>query len=69
MGASCRTLRKRARATADGDQAPPRPRDPISLGKPIGDIATGQVVDAAEDKPAPERTRRPLHRSVGSNQN
>jgi hypothetical protein len=28
----------------------PRPRDPIALAKLIGDIATGQVVDAVEDK-------------------
>lgn len=27
----------------------PRPRDPIALAKPIGQIATGQVVDAMED--------------------
>jgi hypothetical protein len=27
-----------------------RPRDPVSLAKLIGDIATGQVEDAAEDK-------------------
>lgn len=27
----------------------PRPRDPISLAKLIGDIATGQVADAVED--------------------
>jgi hypothetical protein len=27
----------------------PRPRDPISLAKLIGDIATGQLVDAVED--------------------
>ena len=27
----------------------PRPRDPIGLAKLIGDIATGQVVDAVED--------------------
>lgn len=27
----------------------PRPRDPIQLAKLIGDIATGQVVDAVED--------------------
>ena len=27
----------------------PRPRDPIQLAKLIGDIATGQVVDAADD--------------------
>jgi hypothetical protein len=27
----------------------PRPRDPIQLGKLIGDIATGQVVDAVDD--------------------
>jgi hypothetical protein len=27
----------------------PRPRDPISLAKLIGDIATGQVVDVMED--------------------
>jgi hypothetical protein len=28
----------------------PRPRDPISLAKLIGDIATGQVVDAVDAK-------------------
>ena len=27
----------------------PRPRDPLALAKLIGDIATGQVVDAVED--------------------
>ena len=27
----------------------PRPRDPIQLGKLIGDIATGQVEDRVED--------------------
>lgn len=27
----------------------PRPRDPIQLGKLIGDIATGQVKDQVED--------------------
>jgi hypothetical protein len=27
----------------------PRPRDPIQLGKLIGDIATGQVVDGVDD--------------------
>lgn len=27
----------------------PRPRDPIALAKLIGDIATGQIVDAVED--------------------
>lgn len=27
----------------------PRPRDPIQLGKLIGDIATGQVRDVADD--------------------
>lgn len=27
----------------------PRPRDPIALAKLIGDIATGQAVDAVED--------------------
>jgi hypothetical protein len=27
----------------------PRPRDPIALAKLVGDIATGQVVDAVED--------------------
>jgi hypothetical protein len=32
-----------------GNQAPPRPRDPIELAKLIGDIATRQVVDAVED--------------------
>jgi hypothetical protein len=33
----------------------PRPRDPIQLAKLIGDIATGQVVDAAEPKKAAKR--------------
>ncbi len=27
----------------------PRPRDPIQLGKLIGDIATGQIEDRVED--------------------
>jgi len=27
----------------------PRPRDPIQLAKLIGDIATGQVMDAVDD--------------------
>jgi hypothetical protein len=27
----------------------PRPRDPIARAKLIGDIATGQAVDAVED--------------------
>jgi hypothetical protein len=27
----------------------PRPRDPVSLAKLVGDIATGQVVDAVDD--------------------
>lgn len=27
----------------------PRPRDPLALAKLIGDIASGQVVDAMED--------------------
>ena len=27
----------------------PRPRDPLALAKLIGDIATGQVVDAVDD--------------------
>jgi hypothetical protein len=27
----------------------PRPRDPLALGKLIGDITTGQVVDALDD--------------------
>ena len=30
-----------------------RPRDPVSLAKLIGDIATGQVEDAVEDKRDP----------------
>jgi len=30
-----------------------RPRDPVSLAKLIGDIATGQVQDAVEDKRHP----------------
>jgi hypothetical protein len=27
----------------------PRPRDPVQLGELIGDILTGQMVDAVED--------------------
>ena len=34
----------------------PRPRDPIALAKLIGDIATGQVVDAVEDGKNPAAT-------------
>ena len=30
-----------------------RPRDPVSLAKLVGDIATGQVEDAVEDKRDP----------------
>lgn len=30
-----------------------RPRDPLSLAKLIGDIATGQVQDATEDRRDP----------------
>lgn len=30
-----------------------RPRDPVSLAKLIGDIATGQIQDAVEDKRDP----------------
>lgn len=30
-----------------------RPRDPVQLAKLIGDIATGQVQDAVEDKRDP----------------
>jgi hypothetical protein len=29
----------------------PRPRDPVQLGKLIGDILTGQVADQAPDRP------------------
>ena len=29
----------------------PRPRDPVKLGKLIGDILTGQVEDRAPDRP------------------
>jgi len=29
----------------------PRPRDPVQLGKLIGDILTGQVEDHAPDRP------------------
>jgi hypothetical protein len=27
----------------------PRPRDPLALGKLIGDISTGQVIDVVDD--------------------
>jgi len=30
----------------------PRPRDPVQLGKLIGDILTGQVEDRAPERPA-----------------
>jgi hypothetical protein len=36
-----------------GEKRLKRPRDPIQLGKLIVDIATGQVVDAVEDKRNP----------------
>ena len=36
----------------------PRPRDPIALAKLIGDIATGQVVDAVEDRKDPAAVER-----------
>jgi hypothetical protein len=33
------------------DKRLPRPRDPVQLGKLIGDILTGQVEDRAPDMP------------------
>ena len=39
----------RPRGVVDGNQAPTPPPDPIALAKLIGDIATGQVVDAVDD--------------------
>jgi hypothetical protein len=36
----------------------PRPRDPIQLGKLIGDIATGQVEDRSEDATKITKTAR-----------
>jgi len=36
----------------------PRPRDPIQLAKLIGDIATGQVEDAAHDERDPRAIER-----------
>jgi hypothetical protein len=36
----------------------PRPRDPIALAKLIGDIATVQVADAAEDRKQPTAAKR-----------
>ena len=35
-----------------------RPRDPVSLAKLIGDIATGQVQDVVEDKRDPNAIER-----------
>lgn len=35
-----------------------RPRDPVQLGKLIGDILTGQVQDAVEDKRNPAAVMR-----------
>ncbi len=43
----------------------PRPRDPIALAKLIGDIATGQVVDAVEDGKAPLTPAQEFARSGG----
>ena len=36
----------------------PRPRDPIALAKLIGDIATGQVMDAVDDGKDPAAVAR-----------
>jgi hypothetical protein len=36
----------------------PRPRDPLALAKLIGDIATGQVVDAVDDGKDPQAIKR-----------
>ena len=33
----------------------PRPRDPVQLGKLIGDILTGQVEDRAPDRVDPDK--------------
>jgi hypothetical protein len=33
------------------DKRLPRPRDPVQLGKLIGDIVTGQIEDRAPDAP------------------
>lgn len=35
-----------------------RPRDPVQLAKLIGDIATGQVKNEADDNPTQEEIRR-----------
>ncbi|MGI8425130.1 MAG: hypothetical protein ACR2M4_00730 [Actinomycetota bacterium] len=35
-----------------------RPRDPIQLAKLIGDIATGQVEDSADESPKVTRARK-----------
>ena len=35
-----------------------RPRDPVQLAKLIGDIATGQIEDVAEDRRDPAAIRR-----------
>ena len=42
----------------------PRPRDPIQLGKLIGDIATGQVEDRErnDNSPADAATQKKRHR-------
>lgn len=36
-----------------------RPRDPVQLGKLIGDILTGQVEDRSAEKPRPAKGASP----------
>ncbi len=36
----------------------PRPRDPIALAKLVGDIATGQIEDVAQDNRDPRAVER-----------
>ncbi len=43
----------------------PRPRDPIQLGKLIGDILTGQVEDRAPDDPNKDAAAVALGRKGG----
>jgi hypothetical protein len=46
------------------DKRLPRPRDPVQLGKLIGDILTGQVEDRAEP-PADDPNKDPAAIALG----
>jgi len=47
------------------DKRLPRPRDPVQLGKLIGDILTGQVEDRAPEDPTKNQSAVSLGRKGG----